>query len=194
MTAPPLRLYFDYVDPISFLQDSEVAAVENELGISVERVPLELRPPPAEMLDPDDPVWLRRVAQARVLAAQVGMDLTLPSLIPWTRKAHELVLHAAGEGEGEAMHRRIFDAVFLEGRDIGRVDVLMTLAQGVGLDFTRTKATLDVDLHAGTLEELRRGAREEGVDDVPTLTMGERRLRGFHNRNALGTFLHANEP
>ena len=110
-------------------------------------------------------------------------------LVPWSRKAHELVLHAAEVDRQDEVRRGLFELAFREGRDLGRVDVLVSFAGGLGLDLTHAKAVLDVDRHAGRVAEGRSLAAEWGVDAPPALVVGSRVLRGFHNRDALGTFL-----
>jgi hypothetical protein len=35
------------------------------------------------------------------------------------------------------------------------------------------------------------GARLDGIESPPVLTMGTNRLQGFHNQTAIGTFLAA---
>jgi predicted DsbA family dithiol-disulfide isomerase len=90
---------------------------------------------------------------------------------------------------GDAAHRAVFDAVFLEGRDVGRVDVLVELAGGLGLDATETKATLDVDRYAPDVVAARAAAARSGVAASPALVSGHGTLQGFHNRDALRTFL-----
>lgn len=182
-------LYFDFVDPLSFLMDREVAAVEADLGIHVRRVGIEINPPPWPLAEPEDPMWAERWHHAAELAGEVGVTLARPSLVPWSRKAHELVWHARESGAADAVRAAVFEAFFIEGRDIGRVDVLVDLAGRTGLDITETKAVLDVDRYSAQVSEARDEVVRSGVDTVPWLAAGARDLQGFHNRASLGTFL-----
>ncbi len=185
------RFFFDYVDPISYLVELELQAVEKASGQLIERVALELRAPPEQMVDPRSSPWIQRWEEAAQAASEVGISLRRPSLVPWTRKAHELVLHARAHDLGNEAHTALFEAVFNEGTDIGRVDVLVRLAAGLGLDATETKAVLDVDRYSDDIAAERATTLAEGIVRTPTLVAGHRRLEGFHNRTALGTFLHA---
>ena len=189
METIPVLYSFDYLDPLSYLVDLELAALADELPLSLRRHPLEMRPPPSPLLDPDGPEWSARWNQAMGAAVTWGVTLTAPSLIPWTRKAHEFVLHAQAKGRGDAAHAAVFAAVFRDGKDVGRVDVLVALGQGLGLDATETKAVLDVDRYTAEVASLGRAARESGVKDTPALARGPDLLQGFHNRDALRTFL-----
>ena len=111
--------------------------------------------------------------------------------VPWTRKAHELVLHAGTHSLAQETRRAIYEAVFVEGLDIGRVDVLVTLGVRIGLDANKTKAVLDVDRYSDDIIRAREAALAAGITQVPCLVKGANRLEGFHNRHALSTFLHA---
>lgn len=190
MQTARLRLFFDYVDPRSWLLEREVARLAEEMDVPpLERVPFELRAPPSALVDPDDPAWRARVDEAAALAASVGIELARPALVPWSRKAHELRLHADAKGVGDEIHGRIFRAFLEEGRDIGRVDVLVGLAAEVGLDVTETKAVLDVDRYADDVVTARGIGLALGILEPPALAVGDSLLRGFHKRERLRTFL-----
>jgi predicted DsbA family dithiol-disulfide isomerase len=176
-------LYFDFVDPLSYLQEIELYP----LGSPIERVGFELVPPPEPLGSVHDERWTRRYAQARALAPSVA--LAPPGLVPWTRKAHELHLLAIELGRGDEVRRAIFEAYFVGGDDIGRVDRLVSLAASFGMDRTGVKAALDVDRHQEDVSEARRAAVVAGIVDTPTLVISGKPLRGFHNRERLGTLL-----
>lgn len=190
MAPETLRFCFDYLDPLSFLVQGELDALAQEGGLPpVRRLPVELRPPPLPLLDPDGEEWMALWGRGVEFAAGLGVTLEAPPLLPWTRKAHELVLHACEKGAGDAVHRLVLDAVFVHGRDVGRVDVLVEIARRGGLDAHEAKAVLDVDRHAAAVEALRAEAEAAGAPAPPTLLLGERTLQGFHNRDSLRTFL-----
>ena len=189
-------IWFDFVDPASVLLLLEIeAAVEEGAAWSRESEirwhPFELRPPPTPLVGVDDaeiaPLW----AAADLLASAAGVELAPPTLVPWTRKAHELVAHADAQDPSVASRVRtaIARSYALDGRDIGRVDVLVEIAIAHGLDRTETKAVLDVDRYDADVTAARGQAEEAGVTITPTLVTGTQRIEGFHNRTALGTLL-----
>ena len=176
MSGEP-RFFFDYVDPLCWLWERVLALHEQRGGAAVVRHPLELRPPPAELIDPEDGSWLARWEDVRG-ALPAGERPPRPLLVPWTRKAHELALLAAEKGLFQAVHGSLFRAYVEEGRDIGRVDVLVELAMGAGLDRTETKAVLDVDRHSAQVVRLRAEAERLQVRGVPSLLARGRLLEG----------------
>lgn len=195
MSNPPPAsrpvLYFDFVDPISYLLESELREAEAGLDVRVARVGVEINPPPFPVGAPSDSLWESRWAEAAAITERLGRPFAAPPLVPWSRKAHELVEHARETAEQHVPELRdaVFRAYFDEGRDIGRVDVLVALADTVGLDRTETKAVLDVDRFGDTVARRREEAVVAGLRVIPTLTTGDRRLEGFHNRTSLSTFL-----
>lgn len=185
----PATLYFDFVDPLSFLMDREVSAAEASSGIHVRRIGIEVNPPPLPLVEPEDPLWAERWDRAAAIADGLNLALERPSIVPWSRKAHELLRHAEEHGAAHEIRSAVFRAFFLEGLDIGRVDVLVSLAGRAGLDVTETKAVLDVDRFSGDVSDQRAEIVGSGVDAVPLLVAGAHSLQGFHNRASLGTFL-----
>ena len=157
--------------------------------VEVTRVPAEVCPPPGPLLDPDGPWWAARWQAAQAAAGPLGLVLAEPPLLPWTRKAHELVLHAQQHDLGARAHAAVFGAIFGRGRDIGRVDVLVELARELGLDANEAKAVLDVDRYSDEVAALGARAAEAGAAEIPALVRDSKTLQGFHNRDTLRTFL-----
>jgi predicted DsbA family dithiol-disulfide isomerase len=179
--------YFDFVDPLSYLQELELQGLA--VPSAFESIGFELAPPPAPLTSIDDERWQRRYAEARTLPAAAGIALAPPPLVPWTRKAHELHALARASGRADEVRRGIFEAYFGRGEDIGRVDRLVEIATSLGFDRTAVKAALDVDRYDEEVAKARRIAVETGIVDTPSIALPAGILRGFHNRDALGSLL-----
>ena len=153
--APSLVFYFDFVDPGSYLTHRQLSQVLPE-GIEPIRHPFEVCPVPHELIDGSGPEWKAYEETVAGLAQEAEIGMAHPAFIPWSRKAHELRLHAAEQGLESPMHEEIFSVRFREGADIGRVDILVASAEKVGLDPSESKAVLDVDKHRDRVVDLRR--------------------------------------
>lgn len=195
MNDTPIRVYFDFVDPLSWLLSKQLANTPEPLQARIEWRAFELRPPPTPLTDLDDPEIADRWQMVHK-ASVAGVDRSAgenpvapPRLVPWTRKAHEVVLHAREHDLGDAMRCRIFDAYVHEGTDIGRIDRLVELAEGLGLDRSHTKAVLDVDRFDSTVREGRAEAEALGITTSPVLEANGDRITGFHDAALLRTFL-----
>lgn len=183
------RLYLDYIDPGSYLVERRLAALEGDASWRLERRPWEVRRPPEPLIDPRDPAWTGYWDEMVARLGNGADGWPRPSLVPWTGKAHELGLFAREKGCFDRVHPALYRAFLRDGRDIGRVDVLVELGQEAGLDLTELKAVLDVDRYSDDLAEVRARAEELGVRGVPTLVLGDRVLEGVHDREALERFL-----
>lgn len=185
---------FDYVDPLSYLvhlvlEDEVPAPPSVEIALAA----AELRPPPKPVLSPDDPQFRERWAVAREEAPE-AVPPDPPFIVPWTRKAHELRKLAESKGLGRDVHAAIFRAFFREGEDIGRVDVLVRIAMAAGMDYSETKAVLDVDKFADAVEAEGRSVRDLGVVGPPALLVGSRKTEGWEGREAVIRCLAAPIP
>ncbi len=191
MTYKSPCLLIDVADPLSFLAHLQVKSVEQTTEILVERIPVELRPPPTELIGVGHPFWLQRWEQAESRAEKFNLSLRKPCLVPWSRKAHELLCHAraAELDETGQLLDLIFEAFLLKGKDIGRVDVLVGIGQSVGLELSETKAVLDIDRYEAEVTDALEYARSQKAEVPPILIRGHKHLRDFHNREAIGTFL-----
>jgi predicted DsbA family dithiol-disulfide isomerase len=183
-----LRLYFDFVDPGSFLLLRRL----DSLGVDYALDGFEMRPPPAPPVDPSDPTWSDYWDSVAPALRELDVEPALAARVPWTRKAHELAVHASeagAPGAGRRMVERLFRAFVEDGVDLGRIDLLVEMAEAEGLDRTEARAVLDVDRYRDTVDDRRRAAVDRGVRGVPTLLQGDRRLEGIHDVNTLRAFI-----
>lgn len=195
--SPPPTVWLDYVDPACWLVEWRIrrwpspatGSEPDSPAPPVRRRPFEVLPPGRSVLDPDEPGWRSYLHRMREEAARLGAPLRSPSTVPWTRKAHELALLAEEEGVFLPVHTALFRAYWDEGRDIGRVDVLVEIGHAAGMDRTGVKAALDVDRFAGEVADLRVEAERRGVRGVPTLLAGERILEGYPPEGEMESFL-----
>jgi predicted DsbA family dithiol-disulfide isomerase len=187
----PLRFFYDYVDPGSYVIERMLREAAERLGVEVERIPFEVIRPPAPLVDPRAEAWRRSWEGFRPAAAEAGIALAQPGLVPWTRKAHELALHAREHGRFDEVHGALFRTFLADGKDLGRVDVLLAVAAAHGLDLTAAKAVLDVDRHTEAVAGARADAERLGVRGVPTLLADHGRLEGFRGRSTTLEFLEA---
>jgi predicted DsbA family dithiol-disulfide isomerase len=185
----PLIFFYDYVDPASFILELLLRERGFVPGSNLTPLPLELNPPPGPLRDPDHGEWKDHWDRTMERAREIGLKLTRPWIVPWTRKAHELVFFAGERGWPGAIHEALFRAYLVEGQDIGRVDVLVQLGREQGLDGMEAKAALDVDKYGEALKTIRSRAILEGFDGPGTLQLDGRLLHGSPTPEELDAFL-----
>jgi predicted DsbA family dithiol-disulfide isomerase len=167
----PVRVtvFSDFTCPFSYVTEAALLRLAGEVPLEPSFRALELYPTPHPL--PFDAVG-DRVAAARPLAQALGITLRSPAVLPRTRKAHEAARFAAEKGVEREMRGAIYRAVFADGLDVGRIDVLVQLAVSVGLDATEARVVLDVDRHTEAVLADGELARRAGIDAAPTLVVG----------------------
>lgn len=165
-----MDVWSDYVCPFCYLAEPTVAQIEQEFGAVVQLTwrAFELRPEPVPTLPPNGS-YLRRVWAEAVypMAEQRGMCLRLPPVQPRSRLAHEAAVFARAHGRFAAMHHAIFRAFFEHGEDIGQVETLVKLGQGVGLEPEPLRQALREERYRSTVLSDQDTARELGLSGVP---------------------------
>lgn len=168
MAAVPVVVFSDFACPFSYVTEAALRRMQSAGEVEPTHLAWELYPAPAPLPPADSGVWMDAL---RSLADELGIALQAP--VPArTRKAHEAAAFAASKGLGPAMREALFAAHFAEGRDIGRIDVLVEIGSGLGLDASELKVVLDVDAFAARIVAEQDAARRAGVEGVPTLVAG----------------------
>jgi predicted DsbA family dithiol-disulfide isomerase len=86
---------------------------------------------------------------------------------PNTLLAHRLILLAEEQGEADAVIRGLFRALFEEGRDVGRIEALVEVAQEAGLDPAEVSEFLHGDRLAAEVRAAHDQAARIGIRGVP---------------------------
>jgi predicted DsbA family dithiol-disulfide isomerase len=192
-----LEIIYDYVDPGSYLTLAVVQrwqASGSRYTVPVRWRPLELCPPGRPLLNAREPRWSAMEEALSGDATHLGVQVRAPGTIPWSRKAHELALHAQQVGSFARVHGALFRAHFEEGDDLSRVDRLVELAAREGLDPSEVRTVLGVDRFVEAVERERTTLLAMGIRGVPTLrfaadTKGEHWLEGYQGTEVLESAL-----
>jgi predicted DsbA family dithiol-disulfide isomerase len=194
-TEEPVTVYSDYVCPFCYLGKAslEQYAEGSDDPPDVEWHQFDLRGhkrgPDGEIRDDvedgKDEAYFEQVREnvAR-LREEFGVEMLdlddLPDGVDsWD--AQKLALHVQREHDAETfatLHEALFVALWQDGRDIGDADVLVDVADDVGVDEDEVReAVADDDLDAA-LRERFEDARQVGVTGVPTFEYADHAARG----------------
>ena len=112
-------------------------------------------------------------AQVSAAAAQAGLAMRhdLMQRTPNTFKAHRLIWLAGKEGVQDAVVEALFSAYFVEGRDVGDVEVLIDIADGAGIKRARVEAFFASLEGAAEVSEAALAARHGAISGVPTFVI-----------------------
>ena len=109
----------------------------------------------------------------REAGASTGLDFDFAGMArqPNTVDSHRLIDRAGRSDERpglqDAVVERLFQACFMEGRDIGDREALVALAADAGMDAEETRAYLESDEDVERIRQEDTMARQMGVQGVP---------------------------
>ncbi len=88
-----------------------------------------------------------------------------------SRLAQELGKWAEGKANGDSIHKAIFEAYFVDNINIGKPEVLIRLAEQVGLPVDEARDVLAGRLFKEEVDTDWKRCRDYGVTGVPTFVM-----------------------
>lgn len=152
--ALKLIIVSDFVCPYCYWLETLLDRLGEQLEII--HVPYQLTEPPAPRIDVwNDPV--RRVRYAETLGpvcqAQ-GVEMCLPPRViprPYTDLAFQGWCFAGERDRGESFYKAVFQAYFVDERDIGDLSVLTELAENCGLSGQDFRAALVAGTYTETV-------------------------------------------
>jgi len=111
-------------------------------------------------------------------ASGIEFRYDLMQVTPNTLKAHRLTWLAGKAGKATEMSERILKAYFIEGQDIGDVEILLNLATEIDLNGGEIREFLLSDAGIEDIEALKRQAIAQGIYSVPTIRIDQEVLVG----------------
>ena len=118
-------------------------------------------------------------SRLRQAANAEGLPITERSHTYNSRRAQELGKWAEAQGKGDAFHRAVYRAFFVEGKNIALVDVLAEVAAGVGLSPDKAMEVIVSGSYRSSVDEDWESAASLGISAVPAYIYGFKRLSGF---------------
>jgi predicted DsbA family dithiol-disulfide isomerase len=122
-----------------------------------------------------------KATQTRLLqiAAEEGLAISMRTRSFNSRRAQELGKWAETRGRGESFRRAVYNAYFVEERNIARVDNLVRIAEDAGLPGFEARTAIVKHAFSAAVNADWERARMLGVTAVPTHICNNERLVGF---------------
>jgi len=105
-------------------------------------------------------------------AAGLTINFEAMKRTPNTLNAHRLIHWAGIEGRQIAAVSALFQAYFVDARDIGDVEVLADIADGIEMDAAVMAKLLQTDVDAQDIRDRDAHSRKMGITSVPTFIVG----------------------
>ncbi len=110
------------------------------------------------------------------LSAQVGLDLKNHDRLINSRPALQAAEFARGAGLFEPMHRALFEAYWLKGRDVSDPGVLREIGTSIGLDVDAMEAAVRANTYSEYLDARRAEALDLMISGIPAHVIAGRYL------------------
>lgn len=178
--------YGDYVCPFSYLLDARLRRLGDDLGLRVHWRPLGVHGAvpsdglPAEQLGRAPEEQARMEAEVSRQARELGLELELPGFVANSHEALQASEFArdVGEEDFRRVHRAFFRAHFVEGRNLGRRETLLEVADEAELDREGLEHALEDERYRSELERVSEEAERYEIDGTPTLLVGRHKVVG----------------
>ncbi len=112
--------------------------------------------------------------KAAALGAGFTFDPSIPTHLPNTLKAHQIIRLAHFDGAQERLALTLYSAYWDDGADIGDDETLAALADKAGLDPDNARQDLQNPKSIAEIKSEAEAFRQAGVTGVPTFIVNER--------------------
>ena len=188
-TRPVLysTVFSDYICPFCYIGDLRLDRLRQQYDLKINWCLIEIHPEtpaggkPAAELGYDRTQWRQMMTNLGRLADEEGVSLAEHDFTTNSRKALLLAEAAksAGSGVFYAIHRRLFEAFFVDGLNIGDERVLTALASECSVPPDIVRSAWSDARHADMLQQYLAAAGQYRVRATPTIFFDEQhRLDG----------------
>ena len=120
--------------------------------------------------------------------------------LPWgdrkntfnSRLSQELGKWAESQGEGDPFHNTVFRTYFVDNKNIGKISILVDLAESIGLSGSEAEKILKTRAFKSEVDEDWSRSHAMGIRAVPTFVLDGRHLVGAQPYPLLEQFLLEN--
>ena len=123
------------------------------------------------------------------VADEIGLPLGERKRTYNSRLAQELAKWAESKEKGDPFHEAVFQAYFIEGRNIGKAGELVAVAKALGLPEKEATSVLESRNFREAVDADWERSRALGITGVPTFVIDQRGIVGFQPYEALEEFL-----
>lgn len=128
--------------------------------------------------------------QIKSIADSYGLPYAKRNMTYNSRLAQELAAWADSQENGEALHDELYRAYFVDNKNIGDQDVLLSLVDAAGLDRAGAEQVLQNRLFSPHIDQHWHRAQSMGLSGVPTFVCDELYVVGHQQYEVLMRFVN----
>ena len=128
----------------------------------------------------------------KAIAAESGLEFKSNERIYNTRFAHELGVWASQNGKGLMFHNTVFIANYVQSKNISNIDVLVDIAEAVGLSADDARRVLEQRIYSDHVDKDWGLCRQLDIVAAPTFVINDSRLVGAQSYEMMERFVTSN--
>ncbi len=169
-----LKVFYDYTCPFCYITSKNLETLSNEFELDIDWKGIEIHPEyPGEGQKSSKTLKsVKTVESIKGAAEESGTEIILPGFRTNSRLSLEASEFAKTRDRFKDFHNLIYQAYFVERKNIGDMDVVLQAGIMAGLDPNELGECLGGRTMFDKVEENRKEARSNHVTGVPTLIMG----------------------
>jgi predicted DsbA family dithiol-disulfide isomerase len=195
VTPLPVVVFADFVCPYSYIALDQMDDLKRDYNIELlwrphwlhPEVPPEGAPLPAAATTGDSRA--RMLAWLKEMAPERAAQMRFPDKVQFSLFAFEALEFAQDRGLALPFKTAVFDALWIDGRDIAQVSTLQAAADKVGLDADELGRALTAQRYRKRVHDTLQLARDAGVTKTPTFVLGRYRIAGWHYYEVFQTLM-----
>jgi predicted DsbA family dithiol-disulfide isomerase len=193
MNKKKLVIYSDFICPFCYIGKVNAERLAaNHPDIEIEWKEFELHP--EGQPDPNSPYMKHAQENVNRLAEKYGIEMKADVLTTVTSESRTAMmgLHFAKEhGKLEQYREAVFHAYWLEGKDIGNLDILSEIAAGLQMDADKFRSAMEQETYLPLVVTEIDEARQNEITGVPTYQYGRHMTMGAQSVERLERFIQA---
>ncbi|MDT8399047.1 MAG: DsbA family oxidoreductase [Pseudomonadales bacterium] len=178
-----IDVFTDYVCPWCYLSSANIEKLKQHYPVDIRWVPFPLHPE-----TPEAGLSLQELFQGRNmdemqqrlrnLMQEAGLDYSDRSMTYNSRLAQELGKWADTQAGGDRIHSALYRAYFVAGKNLADKDVLVSIAESVGLDADTARKVLDERSFSDQVDADWQRARQYQISGVPSFVASNYMMTG----------------
>ncbi len=175
-----VTVYYDYICPFCFLGTKRILELSKEFDLTIDWKGIEIHPefPPQGKKRTRTPKSKSFAETIREMAQEDSMEIKLPGFATNSRQSLEASEFAKVKGRFLEFHIGSYEAYFLEGRNIGDIEIILDIGEKAGLDKSDLSDCLDKRTMFDQIVANKKEAEDNLVLGVPTFMFGKFPVHG----------------
>lgn len=175
-----VTVYYDYICPFCYLGTKRILGLSKEFNLTIDWKGIEIHPEfPPQGKKRMKTLKSKSFAETiREMAKEDNIEIKLPGYATNSRLSLEASEFAKIKGKFLEFHIGVYEAYFLEGRNIGDIEIVLDIGEKAGLDKSELQECLSKRTMFDNIEANKKEAEDKLILGVPTFLFGDFPVHG----------------